>query len=230
MTTVTSDPSRNYSSDVLAQLNGTATSSAGSASSASGTDATDRFLKLLVTQMQNQDPLNPMDNAQVTSQMAQINTVTGIDKLNTTVQGLNTQFVQMQALQGASLMGKGVLVAGNKLSMSADGKTGQAAFDLSGAADASKVEILNGAGQVVDTIDMGAQSAGRHGFTWTVPSTVNDTTGLTFRVTATSGSAAVSSTALMQDAVVAVSAGGDQITLSLLRSGDVPYSAIKAFD
>ena len=48
-------------------------------------DAADRFLKLLVAQMQNQDPLNPMDNAQVTSQMAQINTVTGIEKLNTTV-------------------------------------------------------------------------------------------------------------------------------------------------
>ncbi|MCK7501192.1 MAG: hypothetical protein MZW92_72005 [Comamonadaceae bacterium] len=46
----------------------------------------DRFLKLLVAQMQNQDPLNPMDNAQVTSQMAQINTVTGIEKLNDTVQ------------------------------------------------------------------------------------------------------------------------------------------------
>ncbi|MEO7151273.1 MAG: flagellar hook capping FlgD N-terminal domain-containing protein, partial [Burkholderiaceae bacterium] len=49
----------------------------------------DRFLKLLVAQMQNQDPLNPMDNAQVTSQMAQINTVNGIEKLNTTVQGLS---------------------------------------------------------------------------------------------------------------------------------------------
>ncbi len=44
----------------------------------------DRFLKLLVTQMQNQDPLNPMDNAQITSQMAQINTVNGIEQLNTT--------------------------------------------------------------------------------------------------------------------------------------------------
>ncbi len=54
----------------------------------------DRFLKLLVAQMQNQDPMNPMDNAQVTSQMAQINTVSGIEKLNTTVQGLNGQFVQ----------------------------------------------------------------------------------------------------------------------------------------
>ena len=80
----------------------------------------DRFLKLLVAQMQNQDPLNPMDNAQVTSQMAQINTVTGIEKLNTTVQGLSTQFMQLQAMQGASLVGRDVIVAGNKLSIDAD--------------------------------------------------------------------------------------------------------------
>ena len=47
--------------------------------------AQDRFMTLLVTQMKNQDPLNPMDNAQVTSQMAQLSTVTGIDKLNNTM-------------------------------------------------------------------------------------------------------------------------------------------------
>ena len=217
----------------LSTLNKTSSSTtSGSSSSPGASDAAsaDRFLKLLVTQMQNQDPLNPMDNAQVTSQMAQINTVTGIDKLNTTVQGLNSQFVQMQALQGASLMGKGVLVAGNKMTMAEDGKTGQAAFTLAGASDATKVEILNAAGRVVDTIDIGAETGGMHGFTWTVPPTVTDTTGLSFRVTATSGKTAVASTALMQDAVVAVNAGGDQLTLSLLRSGDVPYSAIKAFD
>ncbi|HQY08681.1 MAG TPA: flagellar hook capping FlgD N-terminal domain-containing protein, partial [Burkholderiaceae bacterium] len=55
----------------------------GSNSSQTATsEAADRFLKLLVTQMQNQDPLSPMDNAQVTSQMAQINTVSGIEKVN----------------------------------------------------------------------------------------------------------------------------------------------------
>ena len=47
--------------------------------------SSDRFLKLLVTQMQNQDPLNPMDNAQVTTQLAQISTVSGVDKLNTSI-------------------------------------------------------------------------------------------------------------------------------------------------
>ena len=83
--------------------------------SAAPGDASDRFLKLLVAQMQNQDPLNPMDNAQVTSQMAQINTVTGIEKLNSSVAGLSSQFMQMQALQGASLVGRDVIVPGSQL-------------------------------------------------------------------------------------------------------------------
>src|SRR4051794_1170360 len=93
--------------------------------------SSDRFLKLLVTQLQNQDPLNPMDNAQVTSQMAQINTVTGIEKLNTTVQGLNSQFVQLQALQGASLVGRDVLMQGDALQTSDGAGTG--GFELGSA-------------------------------------------------------------------------------------------------
>src|SRR3954451_24813425 len=97
------------------------------------TVTSDRFLKLLVAQMQNQDPLNPMDNAQVTSQMAQINTVTGIDKLNTSVQGLSGQFVQMQALQGAALVGHDVIVPGNKIAV-ADG-VAVGGFELANPAD-----------------------------------------------------------------------------------------------
>ena len=209
-------------------LNGTSsTSSATSTKSDAGSE--DRFLKLLVTQMQNQDPLNPMDNAQITSQMAQINTVNGIEKLNTTVSSLSSQFLQMQTLQGASLVGRGVLVEGKQVAMN-DGGKGVGGFELAGAADAVKVEVLNAAGHVVDTLDLGAETSGRHGFTWTPPASVTDTSGLTFRVTATSGTAAVTATPLMADSVVAVSTGSDGLNLSLLRSGDVAYSAIKAFD
>ena len=56
-------------------------------------ESQDRFLKLLVTQMKNQDPLNPMDNAQVTSQMAQLSTVSGIDKLNSTLEALSSSMI-----------------------------------------------------------------------------------------------------------------------------------------
>ena len=60
-------------------------------------------MKLLVAQMKNQDPLNPMDNAQMTSQIAQINTVAGIEKLNTAVEGLTSQFAAMRELVEARL-------------------------------------------------------------------------------------------------------------------------------
>jgi flagellar basal-body rod modification protein FlgD len=195
----------------------------------SATVTSDRFLKLLVAQMQNQDPLNPMDNAQVTSQMAQINTVTGIDKLNTTVQGLSSQFMQLQAMQGASLVGHDVIVAGNKLSIDATAGVGQGGFELAGAADAVKVEILAPSGAVVQTLNLGAEGAGLHSFDWPAGAATN-ASGLTFRVSATAGGVATPVTALMRDRVHAISTTGTTFNLELDSSGEVPYSAIKAFN
>jgi flagellar basal-body rod modification protein FlgD len=207
--------------------NAVSTPAASSVATANDTASADRFLKLLVAQMQNQDPLNPLDNAQVTSQMAQINTVSGIEKLNTTVQGLQSQFIQMQALQGASLVGHDVIVAGNKLDIA--NAVGQGGFELTSAADAVKVEVLNAGGRVIDTMQLGAQTTGRHSFDWDASKSGTDT-NLTFRVTATSGAATLSSTALMRDKVSAVSTAGDTLTLELERSGSTPYASIKAFN
>lgn len=197
------------------------------AQSGNNAGAADRFLKLLVAQMQNQDPLNPMDNAQVTSQMAQINTVTGIEKLNTTVQGLNSQFVQMQALQGASLVGRDVIVPGNLIDI--DEGVGQGGFELTSAADAVKVEILSASGQVVETMQLGAQSAGMHSFDWKAGTATNDS-GLRFRVTSTLGGTTTSATTLMRDTVDAVSTSGTGFSLELARAGSVGYADVKAFN
>ncbi|BDI06776.1 flagellar hook assembly protein FlgD [Sphaerotilus microaerophilus] len=205
------------------QLNGSSTTQSATS------EAADRFLKLLVTQMKNQDPLSPMDNAQVTSQMAQINTVSGIEKVNESIQSMTSQFLQMQALQSASLVGKGVLVSGNALAVEEGTGTGQAAFDLSGAADSVKVEVLNGAGRVVDTLDLGAETSGRHAFEWTAPEGLADTTGLRFRVVATRGTQTVTATPLMRDAVQSVSTSGSTLTLQLAGGGSVAYSDVKAF-
>ena len=191
--------------------------------------AEDRFLKLLVAQMQNQDPLNPMDNAQVTSQMAQIQSVNGIEKLNRSVEGLGSQFAQMSALQGAALVGRDVIVPGNRLVSNDEGLV-QGGFELSGPADSVKVEVLNAGGRVIDTIDLGAQPSGRHGFEWTPPAGVDAATGDSFRVVARNGAANVGFTPLMRDRVDAVIAGGDTLTLELRNSGSVPYDQIRAFN
>ena len=189
----------------------------------------DRFLKLLVTQMQNQDPLNPMDNAQITSQMAQINTVNGIETLNKTVEGLNTQFTQLQALAGASLVGREVTLAGNKLYV--QGGKSTAGFELAATAKDVKIEVLNPAGRVVDTLQLGTQTAGRHDFTWQ-PTSVTDTAAggqpHTFRITATTGGTAVTSTAYMYDRVEAIRNSGNTLTLDTSFNGNVKYSDVQA--
>ena len=97
---------------------GFATEKAAAAQKASqGNDlGQDTFLTMMLTQMKNQDPTKPMDSSQYLAQLAQFSTVSGIEKLNTTVAGLNSQFVQMQALQGASLVGRDVILPGDKLS------------------------------------------------------------------------------------------------------------------
>jgi flagellar basal-body rod modification protein FlgD len=189
----------------------------------------DRFLKLLVTQMQNQDPLNPMDNAQITSQMAQINTVSGIEKLNTTVDGLNGQFSQLQALSGAALVGHDITLAGSQLDVRSE--IGVGGYELSGTADHVTVEILDSNKRVVDVRQLGAQPAGLHGFEW-------DATGLpdgasySFRITATATAAAipVPTTSLMRDRVLAVASDGTSLNLETANNGSVAYRDVKAFN
>lgn len=125
----------------------------------------DRFLKLLVTQMKNQDPLNPMDNAQVTSQMAQLSTVTGIDKLNATVQALSASMASAQSLQAASMIGHAALVPGKQIDL-LKGQS-DAAIELTQPADKLTVTITDSKGNVVRTLQLGEQeAAGVVGFKW----------------------------------------------------------------
>ena len=212
------------SAATVSSLNGT---TAATTTAANEAGSQDRFLKLLVTQLKNQDPLSPMDNAQLTSQIAQINTVSGIATLNTSVQGLSSQFLQMQSLQGASLVGKDVIVPGNKLDV-ADGAA-QGGFEIASAADAVKVEVLSPSGRVLDTLNLGAQSSGMHSFNWAA-GTYTNTDNLSFRVTASSGATALASTALMRDKVDAVSTSGNALMLELDRAGSVAYSSVKAIN
>lgn len=187
--------------------------------------AQDRFLKLLVAQLGNQDPMNPMDNAQMTSQMAQINTVTGIQQLNATMKDMAAQFSSLQVLQGASMVGRDVLTNGNSMTLA--GQSGHGAMDLAGSADAVKVDILTAGGQVVDTLNLGSQNAGRVMFDWTAPPALANA-NLTFKVTATQGSSQVPATPLARDRVISVGSENGAMTLELQGQKTAAYSAIRA--
>jgi len=137
-------------------------------SSASAADATtemsDRFLKLLVTQLKNQDPMNPMENAELTTQLAQMSTVEGVNKLNTTLDGLVSQFKMNQAMQGAALVGRQVLAEGDALKLGASGAAG--GIDLAAAVDSLKVKVFDANGVLVQTLALGEQDAGLVRFVW----------------------------------------------------------------
>ncbi|MBY0233991.1 flagellar hook assembly protein FlgD [Roseateles sp. PN1] len=190
-------------------------------------DTQDRFLKLLVAQMQNQDPMNPMDNAQVTSQMAQIQTVSGISTLDNTVKSLGNQFNQMQALQSVSLVGRSVSFEGNQLNIS--GGKGIGSYQLQSPATAVKLEVLNSAGVVIDTQQLGAQGTAKQDISWAADK-VDPNGKYTFRITATKGTATVGSTTYAEDKVMAVNTSGTSLKLELQRLGLVDYSSVKAID
>lgn len=138
-----------------------ASSLAGSASglgTASIAETQEQFLTLLVTQLRNQDPLNPMDNAGITSQLAQLSTVSGIEKLNQTVLALTGQLDVSQSMQASNLIGKHVLVPGETIKLGESGVATPFGVDLMGSASSLKVEIVNAGGNPVRTFDLGAQN------------------------------------------------------------------------
>ncbi len=176
---------------LIASLNGATTSKATSAT----TEASDRFLKLLVTQLQNQDPMNPMENAELTTQLAQMSTVEGINKMNASLDGLVAQFKASQVLQGASLVGRQVLAEGDVLNLGSGGAAG--AIELDGAADSVKVKVFGGNGALLQTLDLGKQDAGLVRFAWdgTDADGVAQALGeYTFSAAANAGAASVAAT------------------------------------
>jgi flagellar basal-body rod modification protein FlgD len=210
----------------ISAASGTSTANTSTANSVSDVNgAQDRFLKLLVAQINNQDPMNPLDNAQMTSQMAQINTVSGIQQVNETLKSLSSQFAALQVLQGASMVGHDVLVAGNALNLGAG--TAGGAINLDAAADKVSIDILSPSGQVVDTINLGALNSGRHDFTWDASKYTAGGTP-TFRVNASMGGTAVGAATFSRDKVVSVSNVNGALSLLLKGMGSQGYDGIQA--
>lgn len=200
------------------------------ASSVSTGAATEqRFLKLLTTQLNNQDPLNPLDNAQLTSQLAQMSTVSGVEKLNTTLQSLVDQSGANQALQAASLIGHTVLVPGSQVTLSAGAAT-PFGIDLQGAADAVKATVVDAAGNVVRTFDLGAQTQGVKTLSWDGKSDAGAKVAdgsYTINVSASSAGTAVAANALILAAVSSVAQSSAGVTLNLANGSTANLSGVK---
>ena len=213
---------------VVGTTNQTGTSSAATGSSSQ--NLSDTFLKLLVAQMNNQDPLNPVDNSQITSQMAQISTVTGIGNLNSTVSQLVTELQQSQAVQSSQLAGHMVLVPGNSLTLAStsasSGSTPALAayggISLAQAADSVNVTVKDSTGATIRTINLGALGAGVQDFSWdgTTDSGAQAAAGsYSYSVSAKAGNQGVNATVYSAQQVVGVAPQSDGSVQLLLSNG-----------
>lgn len=148
---------------VINRLNNTGLSG-GSASESDG--LRENFMTLLVTQLKNQDPLNPMENAEMTSQLAQINTVSGIEELNTTLEGITGQIDAGHKLQATALIGQSVLVPGDRVLVGEEGTT-PFGVELDEPVDKVVITIRDSAGQVVRSYEVEEPiEAGVQSFEW----------------------------------------------------------------
>jgi Flagellar hook capping protein len=139
--------------------------SSGTASSgASGLASESTFYNLLVTQLTNQDPLNPLSNQDLSSQLAQFSMANGVQAIQGSLSSLMDQINQNQGLQAASLIGKSVTTSGNQLTLSSGSANG--AYNLGSAASAVDVLVQNSAGQTLAILPQGAQSSGMQTFSW----------------------------------------------------------------
>lgn len=209
MTTV--QQSNEVSASLLASVNGSGSSAASTAESAQ-----DRFMTLLVTQMKNQDPLNPLDNAEVTSQLAQLSTVEGIGKINSTLETLIGNMQSSQSLEMSSLIGRDVLVDSNQITF--DGTGGYFGVELPIGADDVTISITDSAGNTVRELSLGNQDIGILPLSWDGygdDGNQVEAGEYTFNVSATINDDPVTANALSLVNINSITKKGADITLNL---------------
>ena len=190
----------------------------------------DAFLQLLVTQLKNQNPLDPQDNSEFVAQLAQFSSLEGITTLNTTVSGIAGNYNSSQALQASSLVGRSVIAQTDKAVVdTSKSLNGSVVVPASGAVS---VTIKDTEGKVVRTIDMGTQKAGNASFIWDgkdASGAVAAAGTYTFTASATYDGKATSLITYLPATVnsVTISQTGGELMLNLAGLGSVALSKVQ---
>ncbi|HNQ03477.1 MAG TPA: flagellar hook assembly protein FlgD [Thiobacillaceae bacterium] len=200
----------------------------GMAASGGVQEMSDRFMKLLVTQLKNQDPMNPMENAELTMQLAQMSTVEGVNRLNDGLAALDAWFRASQVLQGAGLVGRQVLAQGDVLRLS--GSTAVGGLVLDNVADSVRVDIHDAAGNLVKSLDLGGQDAGLVRFVWdgTNAGGIAQADGVyTFQARAMAAGEDVTSTGYALGQVLSVALNDGAMEVEVAGLGNLALSQIR---
>ena len=191
----------------------------------------DAFLELMITQLKNQDPSNPMQNGEFLSQMAQFGTVSGISDLQKSFASLATSLQSNQALQASTMVGRDVEIESAKLKL-LDGQDAKFGFELPAPATAVQVTIQDDAGATVRTLRRGQTAAGTHDASWDGLNEKGERVkagNYTVKVDAAIDNQKQAATTLVRAAVESVSLprNGQQPTLNLADHGAVNLDAIR---
>ncbi|PTU77637.1 flagellar biosynthesis protein FlgD [Pseudomonas indoloxydans] len=220
----------NTSSSVLSAYSYKDTSSTSSSeSSALGRDA---FLQLLVTQMKNQNPLDPQDNTEFVSQLAQFSSLESMQNLSDTTDAIYSSYQSVQALQASSLVGRSVIVeAGSTQVDTSSGLSGS--LVLPNAGSNVTVGVYDANGSLVKSISLGSLSAGTYSFDWdgTNESGELQSSGTyTFKATAGIGGENTALTTYLPATVssVTINSSGGELMLNLAGLGSLALSKVQA--
>ena len=137
------------------------------ASPAGGTAAeeTQNFLKLLIAQIQNQDPMAPMDASTMTAQMSQLNMVSSMANMNTSMTAMLSQMQSVNFMNQAALIGHSPAVAGNGIAFDGENQVMLGA-NAENPLKSVVATITDSSGNVVNSVDLGNINAGMSNFIW----------------------------------------------------------------
>ena len=187
------------------------------------------FLKLMTAQMNNQDPFNPVDNTQMVAQMAQFSSLAGITEMSSTLKAIAEKLGGTTATDAAAYIGRSVLVEGTAAyARAAGGIAG--AIELGEAASDVTVQITGADGQLLKTVNLGAQAAGTLTYDWDGTTDAGADAGngpFTVKVAAANAGKSVAATGLVWAPVQSVSTTSGALKLSLPGIGEVPASDIR---
>jgi flagellar basal-body rod modification protein FlgD len=123
------------------------------------------FLNLMITQFRNQDPFKPLDADAMLGQLAQFGTVAGLNDVKNQIESLSSSLLSDQSLQATALVGRNVLVASQQVVLQ-DAAGALGGVLVPAGAQLVTARILDGAGRLLDVVELGTPPPGMAHFVW----------------------------------------------------------------
>ena len=165
-----------------------ASTASGSTSGSGNNDmGQDTFFQLLLTQLQNQDPFNPMESTDMTSQLAQFSQLEQLESMNSSLNYLQLYMASLNNAQAVDFIGKEIEARGNSIQLS-EGGSASLSYELMDDAGSVTIKVYDENMQLIRQVELGSQGSERHEWLWDGKDAQGNQVGVgtyTFEVSAT---------------------------------------------